>query len=68
MKISDKLLQVQGLHKTYGKGQNETSALKGITFDVLQGEFLGIMVLVGQERPIAYCIATMLRPTSDKYY
>lgn len=39
MKILDKLLQVQEVYKTYGKGKSETEALKGITFDVLPGEY-----------------------------
>ncbi|MFF0830686.1 ABC transporter ATP-binding protein [Brevibacillus sp. NPDC003359] len=67
MKISDKLLQVQEVHKTYGKGQSETVALKGITFDVLPGEFLGIMGASGSGKTtLLNCIATMLKPTSGQ--
>ena len=37
------ILQVDRLKKTYGKGDSRTEALKGISFDVQDGEFLGIM-------------------------
>lgn len=67
MKISDKLLQVQEVHKIYGKEPSETVALKGITFDVLSGEFLGIMGASGSGKTtLLNCIATMLKPTSGQ--
>lgn len=67
MKVSNKLLQVQDLRKIYGNGQSETVALKGITFDVLPGEFLGIMGASGSGKTtLLNCIATMLKPTSGK--
>ncbi|WP_461613020.1 ABC transporter ATP-binding protein [Clostridium sp. Marseille-QA1073] len=67
MKTSDKLLRVQEVHKAYGKGQSETIALKGITFDVFPGEFLGIMGASGSGKTtLLNCIATMLKPTSGQ--
>jgi putative ABC transport system ATP-binding protein len=67
MKISDKLLQVKDVHKIFGEGQSETPALKGITFDVLPGEFLGIMGASGSGKTtLLNCIATMLKPTSGQ--
>lgn len=67
MNILDKLLQVQEVYKTYGKGQSETQALKGITFDVLPGEFLGIMGSSGSGKTtLLNCIATMIKPTSGQ--
>ncbi len=67
MRISDKLLQVQEVHKIYGEGQSETAALKGITFDVIKGEFLGIMGASGSGKTtLLNCIATMLKPTSGQ--
>ncbi len=67
MKISDRLLQVKEVYKTYGKAQNETVALKGITFDVLPGEFLGIMGASGSGKTtLLNCIATMIKPTSGQ--
>lgn len=67
MKISDKLLQVQKVYKAFGKGQSETVALNGITFDVLPGEFLGIMGPSGSGKTtLLNCIATMLKRTSGR--
>ena len=43
MNTQKQILQVEGLTKIYGKGESRTEALKGITFNVLEGEFLGIM-------------------------
>lgn len=67
MRISDKLLQVKEIRKTYGGGQNKTDALRGMTFDVIPGEFLGIMGPSGSGKTtLLNCIATILRPTSGK--
>jgi len=67
MDTFDRILQVEELTKTYGRGDNKTEALKGITFDVLEGEFLGIMGASGSGKTtLLNCIATMLRPTSGK--
>lgn len=58
--ISDKLLQVKDVHKTFGEGNSETVALNGITFDVLPGEFLGIMGASGSGKTtLLNAIATM---------
>lgn len=43
MNTQKQILQVESLTKIYGKGDNRTEALKGIAFNVLEGEFLGIM-------------------------
>ncbi len=60
-----KLLEVQNLHKSYGKKDNQTKALNGIHFDVLSGEFLGIMGPSGSGKTtLLNCIATMINPTS----
>lgn len=61
------LLQVESLVKTYGKGANQTEALRGISFQVLEGEFFGIMGASGSGKTtLLNCIATMIRPTSGK--
>jgi putative ABC transport system ATP-binding protein len=67
MKILEKLLQVQEIKKTYGSGQNKTDALRGMTFNVIPGEFLGIMGASGSGKTtLLNCIATILRPTSGE--
>ena len=61
------ILQVENLTKTYGKGTTKTEALKGISFDVLESEFLGIMGPSGSGKTtLLNCIATMIRPGSGK--
>ena len=65
MKVSEKILQVIDVKKTYGSAQNKTEALRGMTFDVIPGEFLGIMGASGSGKTtLLNCIATILRPTS----
>ena len=67
MKLSEKLLQVKEIKKTYGSGQNKTDALRGLTFDVIPGEFLGIMGASGSGKTtLLNCIATILHPTSGQ--
>lgn len=67
MNTQKDILQVESLVKTYGKGANQTEALKGISFRVLEGEFLGIMGASGSGKTtLLSCIATMLKPTSGK--
>ncbi len=59
------ILQVKNLQKTYGKGASRTEALRGISFDVLEGEFLGVMGPSGSGKTtLLNCIATIVRPTS----
>lgn len=63
----NRVLQVEGVTKVYGQGENKTEALKGISFDVLEGEFLGIMGASGSGKTtLLNCIATMIKPTTGK--
>lgn len=63
----DRVLQVEGITKVYGKGDNKTEALRGISFDVLEGEFLGIMGASGSGKTtLLNCIATMIKPSSGR--
>ena len=67
MNVSNKLLEVKDVRKVFGEGQNETTALKGVTFDVLPEEFLGIMGASGSGKTtLLNVIATMLKPTSGE--
>ncbi|GAB2546876.1 ABC transporter ATP-binding protein [Gracilibacillus alcaliphilus] len=63
----EKLLEVQDLQKNYGKKDNLTKALRGISFDALSGEFLGIMGASGSGKTtLLNCIATIIKPTSGR--
>lgn len=47
---TERIVEVRELRKRYGK-ENGTEALRGISFDVLAGEFLGIMEPSGSGKP-----------------
>lgn len=65
--MDNKILQVENLEKDYGKKDNLTKALRGIDFEVFEGEFLGIMGASGSGKTtLLNCIATMLKPTKGK--
>lgn len=65
--MKQKILDIEALHKHYGKGASATKALNGITFGVLEGEFLGIMGSSGSGKTtLLNCIATMIKPTAGK--
>ncbi len=67
MNTMNRILQIENLTKTYGSGGSKTEALRGITFDVLEGEFLGIMGASGSGKTtLLNCIATMTKPTSGR--
>ena len=52
------------MKKIYGKNEGATTALNGISFQVLDGEFLGIMGSSGSGKTtLLNCIATMVMPT-----
>lgn len=63
----NKLLQVDNVEKVYDSEGVPTQALAGISFDVLKGEFLGIMGPSGSGKTtLLNCIATIIKPTSGQ--
>ncbi len=59
------VLKIESLKKYYGRSKNQTKALDGITFQVMPGEFLGIMGSSGSGKStLLNCIATVIQPTS----
>ena len=59
------ILEIESLKKYYGKSKNQTKALDGITFQVMPGEFLGIMGSSGSGKStLLNCIATVIQPSS----
>lgn len=58
------ILNIESLTKVYGTLPNQTRALNGITFQVMPGEFLGIMGSSGSGKStLLNCIATVIQPT-----
>lgn len=58
------ILNIENLSKTYGTVPNQTKALNGITFQVMPGEFLGIMGSSGSGKStLLNCIATVTQPS-----
>ncbi len=65
--MQKKILEVQSLYKTYGRNENTTNALNGLSCSVLEGEFLGIMGSSGSGKTtLLNCIATMIRPSNGR--
>ena len=58
------ILRVESVTKHYGKEPNITKALNGISFQVVKGEFLGIMGSSGSGKTtLLNCLATIIKPT-----
>ncbi len=58
------ILNIENLSKAYGNIPNQTKALNGITFQVMAGEFLGIMGSSGSGKStLLNCIATVIKPS-----
>lgn len=65
--MEENILEIEALCKYYGKAENQTKALDGITFQVMPGEFLGIMGSSGSGKStLLNCIATVVPPTSGR--
>ncbi|MBR5937191.1 MAG: ABC transporter ATP-binding protein [Clostridiales bacterium] len=61
----DPVLKIESLKKYYGKGESQTKAIDGISFQVMPGEFLGIMGASGSGKStLLNCIAAVIKPTS----
>lgn len=61
------ILEIEALKKYYGKAGNQTRALNGITFQVMPGEFLGIMGSSGSGKStLLNCIASVIQPTGGR--
>ncbi|MBU5363315.1 ABC transporter ATP-binding protein [Enterococcus raffinosus] len=64
----EKIVSVNEVKKTYGKGnQKKTQALKGISFEVEKGEFVGIMGASGSGKStLLNLLATLDKPTDGQ--
>ncbi len=65
---TENILEIDSLSRYYGgKSENRTKALDGVTFQVLEGEFLGIMGSSGSGKStLLNCIAAVIRPTAGR--
>lgn len=63
----ERILEIEDLKKYYGRQPSQTKALDGISFQVLKGEFLGIMGSSGSGKStLLNCIASVTRPTGGR--
>lgn len=61
----DTILKVESLKKYYGKEPTITKALDGISFEIIKGEFVGIMGRSGSGKTtLLKCLATIIKPTN----
>ena len=64
-----RLLEVNDLSKTYGKGENAVKALKGATFSVPKGEFVAVVGESGSGKStLLNLIGGLDTPTSGKVF
>lgn len=65
--MKQNIMEIESLTKYYGKSDNQTIALDGISFQMKAGEFLGIMGSSGSGKStLLNCIATVTKPSSGK--
>lgn len=63
------ILQVNGLTKTYGKGDMIVSALDNVSFSVKKGEFVAVVGASGSGKStLLHLLGGVDRPTSGKVY
>ena len=63
-----KVLRVDNIQKYYGNKDNITKAIGGISFDVEDGEFIGIMGASGSGKTtLLNCISTIDNVSSGYY-
>lgn len=64
-----KILEVKNIEKYYGNKSNLTKAIDNISFDINEGEFVGIMGASGSGKTtLLNCISTIDKVTSREYF
>ncbi|MFH1430446.1 MAG: ABC transporter ATP-binding protein [Candidatus Uhrbacteria bacterium] len=62
------LIEVRNIEKVYGEGDATTRALRGVSFDIAEGEFIAIMGPSGSGKSTLLHILGLLdRPTTGSY-
>jgi len=63
------ILKVENLVKTYGKGDNQVTAVDNISFSIQKGEFVAIVGASGSGKStLLHLLGGVDRPTSGKVY
>ncbi len=64
----NQVIQLQDIHKTYHTGEVDVHAVRGVTLDIAQGEFVALMGASGSGKSTMMNIIGCLdRPTKGKY-
>ena len=65
--MSESIIQIRGLNKTFGIGETAVHALEDINLDIKQGEIYGIIGLSGAGKStLVRCMNLLERPTSGE--
>ncbi len=68
MADSDNVVQAIDVVKTYGSGDNQVTALKGVSFSVRRGEFVSIMGKSGSGKStLLHVLGLLHQPTAGSY-
>jgi putative ABC transport system ATP-binding protein len=63
------MIEVKNITKTYVNGDNETYALRGVSFDIKDGEFVAIMGPSGSGKStLMHILGALDTPTSGTYF
>src|ERR1700690_1902427 len=63
------MIEIQNVTKTYKSGDNETQALKGVSFTIKDGEFVAIMGPSGSGKStLMHILGALDNPTSGTYF
>ncbi len=67
--MSDKVLEIKNLNKTYGEGETEVKALRDVSFSINKGEFILVVGSSGSGKStLLNMIGLLDRPTSGKVF
>src|ERR1700748_3813024 len=63
------MIEIKNITKTYGSGDNAFQALKGVSFTILDGEFIAIMGPSGSGKStLMHILGCLDTPTSGSYF